>query len=355
MIFRALISFVLMAEIAHAQYVPPSDTCTREDPCEAADRSFTQNSLAVDQVQKKFHFMLPRTLTPDEITDAQLYDKNGELIRFRFLPEPGSQFIVGTPEDGLTFDLSKIIRKELSFRLVISGKNARGETVPLNENNVSVITKDLEDVCFDIEKIEQTDVEILVGIAVDRSASMGGVIGDVQASLKEFLERMPDKAICRVLPFNSDIAELTPFGVYPYADNINRSYACNALATNNIAAINPAGGTSISPALNVLYRRALNNPDALNLVVAISDGDGDKTDQRALRVTTLPLRDEAKEYQTYTFVNWLGNFDDSYALKEFADGEMVGRIEGRPFASDFFSAIEERLVGQHVITIPCQK
>jgi hypothetical protein len=45
----------------------------------------------------------------------------------------------------------------------------------------------------------------------------------------------------------------------------------------------------------------------------------------------------------------------SYALKEFADGKMVGRIEGRPLTSDFFSAVEERLVGQHVITISCQK
>ena len=102
------------------------------------------------------------------------------------------------------------------------------------------------------------------------------------------------------------------------------------------------GGTEVRQPLEYLYDGASQTPDAVNVVMVISDG---LTRPHGLE----ELRRRQRASEAFTVVNWLGSFDQNSLLGKLSNYDVVGRPPGTPYSKVFFNQVRRQLNSHLVV------
>lgn len=284
--------------------------------------------------------------TPDEIKFAKLFNTAGEAIRFRMLADERTGVIIGTTRDGVRMFLVKQLSQDGQEVYVLSAEEKGGALITLDESDLYVTNREREQICFDVDPMTESQIPISVGVAVDRSGSMTDAIADVRASMIQFLEQVPKRAQCRVVFFNHDAVQAMKDGTIAAVGG-NHAASCALLGEHAASGaydsvLIAGGGTDIVPPLQYLYDGAGSEPEAVNVVLVISDGLTETSG-----FDDLTRRKQAAE--AFTVVNWLGSYDQNYPLGKLSNHDVFGRTPGTPYAQVFFNQVQRQLNNHLVV------
>ena len=322
----------------------------------------------IRELQKPLIFSTRIPDTPEGILAAEIYSQRGEEVKFRVLADPTSGLIIGTIRDDIEITVTKVVRDRGQTHFIVSAMRD-GQFVALRAEDIVVVDRRYRDQCFSWSRLtDDQDTQVLVQVFVDVSGSMREAMPDVRASASEFLHRLPANAICRMRVFGDNqigiregaVSRSIEPGQAAGAAPVYPVQSCDAFADPDFLNqhLQPTrSGTKIPEAMLEGYLDLIAthnrlqvsyNSDPLSLVMVITDG----LDGRTGRVFNdmLGARDQAiQEYGTYTFVNWLGSFDQGAPVARIADGQLIGRVGNRPFAEDFFRNTLQLVDNQHVL------
>ena len=269
----------------------------------------------------------------DQLNRLQLSTTDGREI-FGRLPVTfrDRTLIMGTTLDGHDILVSFVDELDGRLRVTFSLTDRSGRFVSLTERDeIFLFDRTGRKLCFEIETIETAGVPIHIGMALDVSGSMKRYHAQLNQALKSFAENAPRHAQCTVVQFRHKYRTL--------AGGVLGEASCRSLRTMELD--RPSGETRAFPALREVYRQLHATQDGLKLALVVSDGVSQKGRIEEAR---------SEKRGIPTFVNWLGDYDTNYALREFADAEIFGSEDKEGLMDEFFERVGANVKSQFVAT-----
>jgi hypothetical protein len=268
--------------------------------------------------------------TPEHIQNAHILDDQGREIQFRLLLDQTEQWVLGTHQDDIQIEL---LHKLDDGTFVISGRK-QGQVFILKTEDLFVTDLEWGEQCFELAGLEDTDVPVNIGIALDISGSMDGVLAQVAGSFQSFIREAPEAAHCKVAAFDHDSMSLDPIKGLTLnppsyrACSDYRDFSNQLLQSRN-------GGTKVASALTPFYQDFLTRDDEINLMLVVSDGVGGHDKRKQIAGLEAARNLAVERAGVYTIVNWLGGYDTGYPLARLADQSIYGAATGQAGRSFF--------------------
>jgi len=305
----------------------------------------------IEEVGKPIQFVTRISTTPEDIRDAEIITENGRIVYDRILADSINNIILGSLRPDIKIDVTDVIREPGATKYIVSTRQ-NGRYVLTRKDDLYLVSRFFEGQCFNWETLDSSSVEVAVNLLLDTSYSMANVMGDVRKSTEGFLQQLPKNAVCQMQFFGSDsyFADARSTSTNSQPLPLEKCSAFGSQMLNKHAQAE-GGGTQIAKALLKSYGEAVSRPESLNLTMLITDGGGEENASSATFQKMMALRQQAiNSAGVYTFVNWLGNFDQSKPISAVADGQMIGVVANRPVAEDFFRNTVNLLENQMVLT-----
>ena len=331
---KILQGLVFTCSISSMALADQNDRVFNLDLQQSQRGSFNLNLQELNQesLQRNFAIRIIDPFNRDDLDKLVLTTSNGRRIKFQVAVSHNKEdFIIGSPIENRQILISFVDIIDRKFVLTFSVKDQSGNfIIPSSNQEIYVFDSNGREMCFNIEPIEHSGLPIHIGIAADVSGSMTPYSLELQDTLQQFMEHAPKNALCSVVDFN---------------DRVFIHQRAKSCHFSTISLRNPNGGTRIYPALYELYSQLHRSAKGLKLALVISDGVSETTNITAAK--------SAKKGIT-TFVNWLGDYDTQYPLKQFADAEVFGSAASNGLLGTFFSKANANLHHQYVAT-QCEK
>ena len=287
---------------------------------------------------------------PDAVLNATFYTQDGLLVQHRILVDEQLGWVIGTHLDGVKIDfIQNLDTDPVSY--LITAYDAAGNVVELKEGDIFVGNTAAGEYCPNLKKLPQSNIPFNVAMVIDASGSMRKALPDIHASVSAFSRQLPGHAKCQVATFTD---ELISHDIQSGNTASNRMFApqpCALLqeATSVAQFVQTANGnTDIAGAMDVYYADSQQREGQSNFVALITDGLDGSTNRTFNRM--MQTREAAvKTAGTYTFVNWLGDYDPRSNIVQLADSQLEGRIGSQRVGAEFFDDAIKQLNARWVV------
>ena len=265
------------------------------------------------------------------ISKFGMVDANGVKIISGFDVDITNNLIVAF--SGGTSEIIKTAGTPNGFHVIASFKDDAGNFISPPAGSLAVYTVSGEKLCFDYKSVQQAPPKIGIALLLDRSGSMAGNMRNVKTAAQNFLNALPNSAMCAVGSFNSELT---------YAHTNYQSCARGGFGFETIEA---SGGTDIFKALNSAYTdlSGSNFAGHQKAVIVITDG-------YTMKDETLKAKLIAKKKDILTFVYFIGgNKKDD--LEELTDHFISQGGDIKRSLSRYFGAIGQAYNNQKVLSV----
>lgn len=273
----------------------------------------------------------PSDILLKTISEMGMVDANGVKITSGFDVDVQNDVVLA-----YSGGVSEIIRSQNNpngLSIVASFKDANGNFVSPSSDQLAIYNTGGDKLAFEYAKVSKTPPKMAFVLLLDRSGSMGEVIGDVRSSAQDFLSALPAKSQCAVASFN---------GSYSYHNKYFED--CNT-GDFSLDTIEAGGKTDLYSPLLSAYENLSQDyfKDYQKAVIVITDG-------RIPPDEELKNKLRAAQKDILTFVYFLGDKSDQQ-LVGLANGFLAGSSNIKESLGQYFSSLSSAYNYQKILRV----
>ncbi|MBV1952634.1 MAG: VWA domain-containing protein [Cycloclasticus sp.] len=267
----------------------------------------------------------------ETISKIGMVDANGIFITSGFDIDLENALVVAF-SDGSS-EIIKIAQLPDGFQVVGSFKDINGNFVSPPKSSLAVYNTNGEKLCFDYKTVQQSAPKMAFTLLLDRSGSMAANLGKVKQTANDFLNILPQNALCAVASFDTK------------AHYAHKNYqACNG-GGFGFDKIKAGGGTDIYAPLREAYQTLSIPYFSVHQKAVIIITDGYTLSDEKRKKDLLALKGSA-----LTFVYFIGgNKRDD--LEDITDHFIAQGGDVAQSLSQYFSAIGQAYNAQKVLSV----
>ncbi len=320
----------------------PFGAGAQEPAIKIIDRSAQNSPVIVIKSQFNFEQDISLKLSTDPrfsvsdimietISKVGMVDANGIIITSGFDIDLENALVIAY--SGGSSEIIQIAQLPDGFQVIGSFKDINGNFVSPPKSSLAVYNTNGEKLCFDYKTVLQSAPKMAFTLLLDRSGSMAVNLDKVKQTATNFLNILPQNALCAVASFDTK------------SHYAHKNYqACNG-GGFGFDKIKSGGGTDIYTPLKEAYQTLSRPYFSAHQKAVIIITDGYTLSDKKRKDELLALKGSA-----LTFVYFIGG-DKRDDLEELTDHFIAQGGNVAQSLSQYFSAIGQAYNAQKVLSV----